>query len=76
MAAFDYLRRTPEIRDVLISGGDALALGDDKLDWILRHLARYLTSSSSASARKCLRSCRNGLRASCAACCGGTTQSG
>jgi lysine 2,3-aminomutase len=23
---------------VLISGGDALALGDDKLDWILRHL--------------------------------------
>jgi lysine 2,3-aminomutase len=38
MAAFDYLRRTPQIRDVLISGGDALALGDDKLDWILRNL--------------------------------------
>ena len=38
MAAFDYLRRTPEVRDVLISGGDALALGDDKLDWILRQL--------------------------------------
>jgi lysine 2,3-aminomutase len=38
MAAFDYLRRTPQVRDVLISGGDALALGDDKLDWILRHL--------------------------------------
>jgi lysine 2,3-aminomutase len=38
MAAFDYLRRTPEIRDVLISGGDALALGEDRLDWILRHL--------------------------------------
>jgi lysine 2,3-aminomutase len=37
-AAFDYLRRTPQIRDVLISGGDALALGDDKLDWILRNL--------------------------------------
>ncbi len=38
MAAFDYLRRTPQIRDVLISGGDALALGDDRLEWILRHL--------------------------------------
>jgi lysine 2,3-aminomutase len=38
MAAFDYLRRTPQVRDVLISGGDALALGDDKLEWILRQL--------------------------------------
>jgi lysine 2,3-aminomutase len=38
MAAFDYLRRKPQIRDVLISGGDALALGDDKLEWILRQL--------------------------------------
>ena len=38
MAAFDYLRRTPQIRDVLISGGDALALGEDRLEWILRNL--------------------------------------
>ena len=38
MAAFEYLRRTPQIRDVLISGGDALALGDDKLEWILQQL--------------------------------------
>jgi lysine 2,3-aminomutase len=38
MAAFDYLRATPEIRDVLISGGDALALGEDRLEWILQHL--------------------------------------
>ena len=38
MAAFDYLRQTPEVRDVLISGGDALALGDDKLEWILSQL--------------------------------------
>ncbi|HEX5470843.1 MAG TPA: KamA family radical SAM protein [Lacipirellulaceae bacterium] len=37
-AAFDYLRRTPQVRDVLISGGDALALGDEKLEWILREL--------------------------------------
>ncbi|MCI0332584.1 MAG: KamA family radical SAM protein [Planctomycetes bacterium] len=38
MAAFDYLRRTPQIRDVLISGGDALALGEDRLEWILQQL--------------------------------------
>jgi lysine 2,3-aminomutase len=36
--AFDYLRRTPEVRDVLISGGDPLALSEDKLDWMLRKL--------------------------------------
>jgi lysine 2,3-aminomutase len=37
-AAFDYLRCTPQVRDVLISGGDALALGDEKLEWILGQL--------------------------------------
>jgi lysine 2,3-aminomutase len=37
-AALDYIRRNPEIRDVLLSGGDPLALADDKLDWILGEL--------------------------------------
>ena len=37
-AAFDYIRRTPSIRDVLLSGGDPLSLKDDKLDWILTKL--------------------------------------
>jgi lysine 2,3-aminomutase len=37
-AAFEYLRANAQIRDVLISGGDALALSEDKLDWILRNL--------------------------------------
>ena len=36
--AFEYIRQTPEIRDVLISGGDPLALSEDKLDWILGNL--------------------------------------
>jgi lysine 2,3-aminomutase len=36
--AFEYIRQTPDIRDVLISGGDPLALGEDKLDWILGNL--------------------------------------
>src|SRR6267142_2460918 len=36
--AFDYIRQTPAIRDVLISGGDPLALSEEKLDWILGNL--------------------------------------
>jgi lysine 2,3-aminomutase len=36
--AFDYIRSTPTIRDVLISGGDPLALSDQRLDWILSSL--------------------------------------
>ena len=38
--AFDYIRRTPAIRDVLISGGDPLVLGDERLDDILTRLRR------------------------------------
>ncbi|HEX6972117.1 MAG TPA: lysine 2,3-aminomutase [Limnochordia bacterium] len=37
-AAVDYIRRTPVIRDVLISGGDPLSLGDSRLEYILRAL--------------------------------------
>jgi lysine 2,3-aminomutase len=36
--AFEYIRNTPAIRDVLISGGDPLALSDERLDWILTQL--------------------------------------
>ena len=35
---FDYLRKTSQVRDVLISGGDPLALGEEKLDWLLKNL--------------------------------------
>jgi len=31
----DYIRQTPSIRDVLLSGGDPLLLSDDKLDHLL-----------------------------------------
>ena len=34
----DYVRRTPSIRDVLLSGGDPLLLSDDKLEHLLREL--------------------------------------
>lgn len=37
-AAVDYIRRTPQIRDVLISGGDPLSLGDSRLEYILASL--------------------------------------
>ncbi|MSP95437.1 MAG: KamA family radical SAM protein [Alphaproteobacteria bacterium] len=36
--AFDYLEAHPEIRDVLLSGGDPLTIGDDKLDYLLGRL--------------------------------------
>ncbi len=35
---FDYISGNPAIRDVLISGGDPLALSEEKLDWILGKL--------------------------------------
>jgi glutamate 2,3-aminomutase len=36
--ALDYVRGHPEIRDVLITGGDALCLSDERLEWILAEL--------------------------------------
>jgi lysine 2,3-aminomutase len=34
----DYIRQHPEIRDVLLSGGDPLLLSDDKLESLLKQL--------------------------------------
>ena len=34
----DYIRNSPQVRDVLLSGGDPLLLSDDYLDWILTEL--------------------------------------
>lgn len=36
--SLEYIRNTEEIRDVLLTGGDALALGDDRLEYILKEL--------------------------------------
>jgi lysine 2,3-aminomutase len=36
--ALAYIRDTPDVRDVLISGGDPLVLGDDRIEWILKRL--------------------------------------
>lgn len=37
-AGLDHIAKHPEIRDVLLSGGDPLVLPDDRLEWILREL--------------------------------------
>lgn len=39
-AAIEYVRSSPEIRDVLITGGDPLTLSDDRLEWILSELRK------------------------------------
>jgi lysine 2,3-aminomutase len=39
-AGLDYLTRTPEIRDVLISGGDPLLLPDEYLAWLLESIRK------------------------------------
>ncbi|MCK9625425.1 MAG: lysine 2,3-aminomutase [Bacteroidales bacterium] len=36
--AIDYIARTPQIRDVLLSGGDCLMVSDDKLEDIIKRL--------------------------------------
>ena len=37
-AALDWIRRTPEIRDVLLTGGDPLIFSDERLGWLLGEL--------------------------------------
>ena len=36
--AMDYIRKHPEVRDVLVSGGDPLMLSDEELEFILREI--------------------------------------
>lgn len=37
-AALDWIARTPEIRDVLLTGGDPLVYSDARLEWLLGRL--------------------------------------
>ncbi|MDR1652795.1 MAG: lysine 2,3-aminomutase [Prevotellaceae bacterium] len=34
----EYIEKTPQVRDVLLSGGDALMISDEKLEYILKRL--------------------------------------
>lgn len=38
LTGIEYIRNTPRIRDVLLSGGDPLMLSDERLDWLLGEL--------------------------------------
>ncbi|HBI56257.1 MAG TPA: lysine 2,3-aminomutase [Firmicutes bacterium] len=38
--ALDYIRKTPQIRDVLISGGDGLLISDSQLEEIIKSLRK------------------------------------
>ncbi|MEA3254226.1 MAG: lysine 2,3-aminomutase [Candidatus Altiarchaeota archaeon] len=38
-AAIQYIRDTPQVRDVLLSGGDPLMLSDEYLEWILTEVS-------------------------------------
>jgi len=38
--AAQYIEAHPEIRDCLLSGGDPLTIGDDKLEWLLDRLRK------------------------------------
>jgi hypothetical protein len=67
--ALDYIRRTPAIRDVLISGGDPLTLSTARPGGDHRgRCARSRTSRSSASARAFPSCCRCASTTSCARC--------
>jgi lysine 2,3-aminomutase len=40
LRGIEYIRKTPRIRDVLLSGGDPFLLSDEYLDWILTELRK------------------------------------
>jgi len=35
----EYIRKTPQVRDVLLSGGDPFMLPDSKIDWLLAEIS-------------------------------------
>ncbi|MEO2003427.1 MAG: KamA family radical SAM protein, partial [Candidatus Poribacteria bacterium] len=38
MKAIDYIREHTEVRDIVVSGGDALMLSDSRIEWVLQQL--------------------------------------
>jgi lysine 2,3-aminomutase len=40
LEGIEYIRNNPQIRDVLLSGGDPLMLPDSTLDWLLREITQ------------------------------------
>ena len=40
LKGIEYIKKTPQIRDVLLSGGDPFMLSDDMLDWLLTEIRK------------------------------------
>ncbi|MFV0592161.1 MAG: lysine 2,3-aminomutase [Draconibacterium sp.] len=40
MKGIEYIRNTPQVRDVLLSGGDPFMLPDSKIDWLLSEISK------------------------------------
>ena len=40
LKGIEYIRNTPHVRDVLLSGGDPFMLSDDYIDWVLTELRK------------------------------------
>ncbi len=40
MKGIEYIKNTPQVRDVLLSGGDPFMLPDDKIDWLLSEITK------------------------------------
>ena len=40
LKGIDYIKKNPEIRDVLLSGGDPLMLSDEYIEWILDEITK------------------------------------
>ena len=38
-AGINYINKTPQVRDVLLSGGDPLMMPDEKIDWLLSQIS-------------------------------------
>ena len=76
-AQLEYLRRTPQVRDVLISGGDGLTLAPKLFEIDPARPARDPAHRDHPDRhRACRSSCRSGSTTSCARCSRSTTRSG
>lgn len=40
MKGIEYIKNTPQVRDVLLSGGDPFMLPDNKIDWLLSEITK------------------------------------
>ena len=39
LQGIEYIKNTPQVRDVLLSGGDPFMLSDEKIDWLLSEIS-------------------------------------